>query len=140
MNAALLLLAAAGLPAAADDPAGPAVIRHDSQVATAEAGPHEGTGRTTAYLYFDAVPEAGLIFRKRALHPGASIGMHVLRHDEVYYVLSGRGELTVGDTRSEVGPDTAIFLRLGAPVGIRQLGDEDLVIIIAYPPFEDAAP
>ena len=60
--------------------------------------------------------------------------MHVLTHDEVYYVVSGRGELSVDDRRSEVGPDTAVFMHEGADVGIRQLGDEDLVIIVAYPP------
>lgn len=76
------------------------------------------------------------MFRKRTLHPGASIGMHVLVHDEVYYVVSGRGELAVDDSKVQVGPNTAIFMHEGADVGIRQLGDEDLVIIISYPPAE----
>lgn len=75
-----------------------------------------------------------MIFRKRALHKGASIGMHVLTHDEVYYVVSGRGELRVDDTKREVGPNTAVFMHAGADVGIRQLGAEDLVVIVSYPP------
>jgi mannose-6-phosphate isomerase-like protein (cupin superfamily) len=62
--------------------------------------------------------------------------MHKLRHDEVYYVLAGRGELTVNELEVEVTTGAAIFLREGANVGIRQQGDADLVIIIAYPPFE----
>jgi mannose-6-phosphate isomerase-like protein (cupin superfamily) len=111
-------------------------LREDSAVTKTEPGPHEGTGQTTAYRYFDDVPDARLIFRKRALHPGASIGMHVLTHDEVYYIVSGRGELSVDDSRVEVGPNSAVFLHEGADVGIRQLGDEDLVIIVAYPPAD----
>jgi mannose-6-phosphate isomerase-like protein (cupin superfamily) len=109
-------------------------VKQDREVMKAEAGPHEGTGKTTAYRYFDDVQDARVIFRKRALHKGASIGMHVLTHDEVYYVVSGRGELTVDDTKREVGPDTAVFMHEGADVGIRQLGEQDLVVIVSYPP------
>ena len=109
-------------------------IKTDTQTANAEPGPHAGTGNTTAYRYFDEVKDARVIFRKRALHKGASIGMHVLEHDEVYYVVSGRGEVTVDDTKRAVGPDTAIFMHEGADVGIRQVGDADLVVIVSYPP------
>lgn len=109
-------------------------VKQDGEVTKVEPGPHEGTGQTTAYRYFDDVRDARVIFRKRALHKGASIGMHVLTHDEVYYIVSGRGELTVDDTKREVGPDTAIFMHEGADVGIRQIGETDLVIIVSYPP------
>ena len=109
-------------------------VKLDPEVTKSEPGPHTGTGTTTAYRYFDDVTDARVIFRKRALHKGASIGMHVLTHDEVYYIVSGRGELTVDDTTRPVGPDTAIFMHEGADVGIRQLGDADLVLIVSYPP------
>jgi mannose-6-phosphate isomerase-like protein (cupin superfamily) len=113
-------------------------LRHDAEVAHVEPGPHEGAGKTTAYRYFDDVPDAGVIFRKRALHKDASIGMHVLSHDEVYYIVSGRGLLTVDDTRREVGPDTAIFMHEGADVGIKQTGEADLILIVSYPPASQA--
>jgi mannose-6-phosphate isomerase-like protein (cupin superfamily) len=109
-------------------------LKTDAQAAHVEAAPHEGTGKTTAYRYFDEVKDARVIFRKRALHKGASIGMHVLTHDEVYYIVSGRGELTVDDTKREVAADTAIFMHEGADVGIRQRGEEDLIVIVSYPP------
>ena len=109
-------------------------VKQDRAVKKAEPPPHGGVGMSTAYRYFDDVPDQRVIFRKRALHRGASIGMHVLTHDEVYYIVSGRGLLTVDDTTREVGADTAIFMHEGADVGIKQLGDEDLVLIISYPP------
>jgi mannose-6-phosphate isomerase-like protein (cupin superfamily) len=109
-------------------------LKHDREVMKVEAGPHDGAGKTTAYRYFDDVKDARVIFRKRALHKGASIGMHVLTHDEVYYVVSGKGELTVDDTTREVSSDTAVFMHEGAAVGIRQVGDADLVVIVSYPP------
>jgi mannose-6-phosphate isomerase-like protein (cupin superfamily) len=110
------------------------VVKHDADVAVKQPAPHQGAGETTAYRYFDELTDAKLIFRKRALHAGAAIGSHALKHDEVYYVLSGRGELEVDGRRREVLPGTAVFMYEGAVVGIRQLGTEDLVLIIAYPP------
>ena len=113
-------------------------VKQDSEVRRTETPPHNGVGKSTAYRYFDEVKDARVIFRKRALHKGASIGMHVLSHDEVYYVVSGRGLLTVDDTKRAVGPDTAIFMHQGADVGIQQTGDADLVLIISYPPATSA--
>jgi mannose-6-phosphate isomerase-like protein (cupin superfamily) len=98
-----------------------------------EPAPHDGSGETKAYRYFDDVKDAGIVFRKRALLKGSSIGMHVLGHDEVYYVLSGRAELTVDDQQHTLQPSTAVYMSKGANVGIRQAGDQDLVLIVAYP-------
>lgn len=95
--------------------------------------PHDGVGNSTAFRLSDVAPGRNFEFRKRILHPGASIGLHVLSHDEVYYVVSGRGEVA-SDGRTEViGPETAAYLYEGADVGIKQVGDEPLVLIIAYP-------
>ena len=110
------------------------LLKHDANVMVQETAPHQGVGNTTAYRYFDELKGAGLMFRKRALHPGAAHGLNVLKHDEVFYVLSGRGELEIDGTKLALVPNTAVFMRLGAGIRLRQQGDEDLVIIIAYPP------
>jgi len=108
------------------------LIEHDSTVASPEPGPHGGGGQTTAYAFFARTPNLGLVFRKRALHRGAAIGYHLQEEDEVYYVVSGTGELRVNGARSIVGPGTAILTRPGSWHGLGQLGSDDLVIIIAY--------
>lgn len=112
-------------------------LRSDANVAKVEPGPHEGTGQTTAYRYFDDVKDARVIFRKRAMPKGSSIGMHVLSHDEVYYVVSGTGELAVDDVKTPVVANQAMFMHEGANVGIRQTGAADLVVIVAYPPVAE---
>lgn len=99
-----------------------------------EPAPHGGVGKTTAYRYFDEVKDAGVIFRKRALHPGSANGLNVLKHDEVFYVLSGRGELEVDGERLALEPGTAVFIYQGAAIRLQQLGADELVVIIAYPP------
>ena len=107
------------------------LIEHDSTVASPEPGPHGGGGQTTAYSFFGRVPNLGLVFRKRALHRGAAIGYHLQEEDEIYYVVSGTGELRLNGARSVVGPGTAILTRPGSWHGLRQLGADDLIIIIA---------
>ena len=109
------------------------MIQTDTMVAKREPGPHSGAGETTGYSFFGNVRDLPLVFRKRALHSGASIGYHEQREDEIYYVLSGQGELTLDSTRYAVGPGTAILTRPGSSHGIRQVGRDDLVILIAYP-------
>ena len=108
------------------------VIETDSLVATHQPGPHDGGGETTAYSFFSDAPDLNLVFRKRALHPGAAIGYHQQGGDEIYYVLSGTGELTMNGNTSVVGPGTSILTRAGSSHGLRQIGEDDLVIIIVY--------
>lgn len=110
-----------------------AVIVDESQVVRQERPPHGGTGMSTAYRISDAAPQRTMEFRKRVLHPGASIGLHVLGHDEVYYVLAGEGEVTSDATSARLGPGMAAYLYQGANVGIVQRGEADLVLIISYP-------
>ena len=118
--------------------AGPASSKHGSYVQNArdiavqQPGPHEGLGTTTAYPFFEASPDFDIVFRQRALHPGATIGEHRNDKDEIYYVLSGRGELTLDGKRSEVGPGDAILTRDGSTHALAQRGEQDLVIIVVY--------
>ena len=63
---------------------------------------------------------------------GATIGDHVNDKDEIYYVLSGRGALTLNGEVREVGAGHAILTRNGDSHALRQLGEEDLVIFIVF--------
>ena len=108
------------------------VIEHDSEVAANEPGTHNGGGQTVGYSFFARTPKLSLVFRKRALKPGSGIGYHEQKEDEIYYVLSGRGVMTVDDKSFEVGPGTAVLTRPGSSHGLKQTGTEDLVIMINY--------
>ena len=118
----------------------PAVIVREADVAREEVPPHKGVGMSTAYRMSDAAPGRNFEFRKRTLHPGSSIGLHVLSHDEVYYVISGAGVVTSDGKESAMEAGTAAYLYEGADVGIRQTGSEPLVLIIAYPLKERVKP
>ena len=129
---AVVLLAGSARAAAAQVLANGSTIEHDSTVKKRQPGPHGGGGMSTAYDFFAKAPGFGMAFRKRALHPGAAIGYHEQKEDEIYYVLSGRGLMTIDGKDIEVGPGTAVLTRPGSSHGLKQVGSEDLVIMINY--------
>jgi mannose-6-phosphate isomerase-like protein (cupin superfamily) len=115
-----------------EPPKGGYIVQRDAEVAAEQPGPHKGGGQTVGYSFFGEVPKLSLVFRKRALKPGSAIGYHRQAEDEIYYVLSGRGVMTLDGKEQEVGPGTAILTRTGSSHGLKQAGSEDLVIIINY--------
>ncbi|MGH9313317.1 MAG: cupin domain-containing protein [Vicinamibacterales bacterium] len=108
------------------------VLERDEEVRATQPGPHGGGGETIAYSFFAKAPGLKLVFRKRAMKPGSAIGYHLQKEDEIYYVLSGRGVMTIDDKAFDVGPGSAILTRPGSSHGLRQTGGEDLVILINY--------
>ena len=109
------------------------IVIDEATVRREEPTPHGNIGTSTAYRISDAVPGRTMEFRKRVLHPGAAIGLHRLAHDEVYYVLSGEGEVQSGSDKHRLTSGMAAYLYDGATVGIRQLGNAPLVLIVSYP-------
>jgi mannose-6-phosphate isomerase-like protein (cupin superfamily) len=133
--ALIMMLAGAGLHAVAfqQKPVpGGYIIEHDADVAKTEPGTHNGGGETIGYSFFAKVPNLKLIFRKRALHPGSGIGLHTQTEDEIYYVLSGRGTMTLDGKSVDITPGTAVLTRTGSSHSLKQAGSEDLVILINY--------
>ena len=124
MISALLLLLAAP----------PMVVVNERDVKREEAPPHGAIGMSTAYRISDAVAQPKTMeFRKRVLHKNAAIGLHPIAHDEVYYVLSGEGEVTSDGVTQRLKPGMAAYLYDGAVVGIKQIGRQPLTLIISYP-------
>ena len=108
------------------------ILEYDADVAHSEPGTHNGGGETIGYSFFKKVPKLGLVFRKRALKPGSGIGYHEQKEDEIYYVLSGRGTMTIDGKSFEVRPGAAVLTRPGSSHGLKQTGPDDLVIMINY--------
>ena len=112
----------------------PMVVVNERDVVRQEAPPHGAIGMSTAYRISDVVPQPRTMeFRKRVLHKGAVIGLHPIAHDEVYYVLSGEGEVTSDGVSQRLRPGMAAYLYDGAVVGIKQTGNKPLSLIISYP-------
>jgi len=108
------------------------IIEHESNIAKQEPGSHNGGGTTTAYSFFSKAADLKLIFRKRVLHPGSSIGYHLQKEDEIYYIVSGHGELTMNGKIIPVNAGDAILTRPGNSHGLKPVGNDSLVVIINY--------
>lgn len=112
----------------------PMAIIDERSVVREEPTPHGKIGMSTAYRISDAVPQPRTMeFRKRVLHVGSAIGIHPIAHDEVYYVVSGKGEVESDGIRKPLTPGMTAYLYTGAKVGIWQVGKEPLALIISYP-------
>ena len=113
--------------------ANPSLVAREADVARTQPGPHGGPGSTTAYPLFADAPGLGFVLRKRVLHRGAGIGLHQHHKDEIYYVLSGHGQYVVDGQVHQVQAGHAMLTRPGSTHAIQQAGDDDLVLLIAYP-------
>jgi mannose-6-phosphate isomerase-like protein (cupin superfamily) len=126
------LIGAAAVVAAQHAVKGGYIVEHDADVAKKEPGTHNGGGETIGYSFFAKAPKMPFVFRKRALKPGSGVGYHEQKEDEVYYVLSGKGVMTVDDKPVDMTTGTAVLTRPGSSHSLKQVGSEDLVVLIAY--------
>ena len=54
--------------------------------------------------------------------------------DKVYYVLRGTGRFTVGDEEEDLGEGHAVIARAGIPHGVRNDGQENLILLVTMAP------
>jgi mannose-6-phosphate isomerase-like protein (cupin superfamily) len=75
------------------------------------------------------------------LPPGKSVTPHLHRQlEEVYYILSGQGRMTVGDEQRDVGPGDAIYIPRGNRHTLENTGDEPVRLLLVCGPaffYED---
>ena len=108
------------------------ILEHEKDIAKEEGGPHDGLGKTTAHRFFASASESKLIFRKRILKPGSSIGYHLQKWEEIYYIVSGKGEMQMNGKTFPVETGDAVLTLPGNSHGLLQKGKEDLIVIINY--------
>jgi lysophospholipase L1-like esterase/mannose-6-phosphate isomerase-like protein (cupin superfamily) len=119
-------------PAAQPMPSASQVVQ-EGDLARTQPGPHGGSGDTTAYPFFADAPGLAFVLRKRVLHKGAGIGLHLHDKDEIYYIVSGRGLYALDGRQYDVGPGHALLTRPGSTHALQQVGEDDLVVMLAYP-------
>ncbi|MEA9712579.1 GDSL-type esterase/lipase family protein [Xanthomonas campestris] len=110
----------------------PSLVVHERDLPRSQPGPHGGAGPTTAYPFFADAPELKFVLRKRVLHKGAGIGLHLHDKDEIYYIVSGRGLYALDGQQYEVAAGDALLTRPGSTHALQQVGEEDLVILLTY--------
>jgi mannose-6-phosphate isomerase-like protein (cupin superfamily) len=89
----------------------------------------------------------GRLYREFLRVPDLSAGLYVLdagatdpqsphTEDELYYVVSGRGSIRVGDELREVRSGSTIFVPAAVPHRFEAI-EERLVVLVVFGPAED---
>lgn len=75
------------------------------------------------------------------LPPGCAVTPHRHRQiEEIYYIVSGRGLMTVGDENREVSAGDAVYIPRGNRHTLKNTGDEPIKLILVCGPaffYED---
>jgi mannose-6-phosphate isomerase-like protein (cupin superfamily) len=84
----------------------------------------------------------GCSLAEEILPPGRAVVCHWHRQiEEIYYVLSGAGVMTVGNERREVGRGDAIYIPQETPHTLENTGDEPIRLLLVCGPaffYEDS--
>ncbi len=68
------------------------------------------------------------------LDPGKEIEAHVDPMEEIYFVIQGAGEMTVGDDTRSVKPGDAIWIPVGDSHALVNTGKEACVVLVVASP------
>jgi mannose-6-phosphate isomerase-like protein (cupin superfamily) len=99
--------------------------RVDAELSFSEEKMKKNSLFDSPYLFWDAY----------CLLPGQSQKVHAHEgSDKIYYVLSGIGRFTVGDEDENLGEGHAVIARAGAPHGVRNDTQENLVLLVTMAP------
>ena len=69
-----------------------------------------------------------------SLKPGKEIEAHVDPMEEIYFVLSGSGEMSVDEEAREVKPGDAVWVPRGSSHALLNNGEEDCLILVVASP------
>ena len=68
------------------------------------------------------------------IYPGGSVPLHSHKQEEVYYIVSGRGRITVDGETREVQTGDCIYLRPPLEHMLQNTSTENMVMMFCYAP------
>lgn len=113
-----------------------AFVRHEEDCeveGSSETAP--GAVRWRTLISGDRTPSESLTLGIAEIEPGGSKTFRAHKHAqlEVYYILSGRGTVTISGTDHPVRTGSAVFIPGGAEHGARNTGAELLRLLYVFP-------
>ena len=86
-------------------------------------------------------PQAGLTARAFVqgyvtICPDGGIPEHTHANEETYTILSGSGVVQVEDEERQVRAGDCIYMEPGCRHGLKNIGDEDMVMLFTYSPAD----
>ena len=94
---------------------------------------HDGQGSLDFINVLGGAETAGRVLRylhDDVLAPGVSIGDHRHEYEEYYYILSGRGTMTLDGQKAAIGPGDVTGVYPGGSHGLENTGTEEMRVIV----------
>ena len=99
-----------------------------------EANLATGTGiRWKLLIAGERTETAGLATGIAEVAPGSELMRHHHEPAEIYYIMSGRGEMEIEGRTHSVGPGCAVYIPPDAKHALRCTGADPLVFVFAFP-------
>lgn len=100
------------------------------------AGTEFPAGRRTRVLAGPGAPvePAGFVMGHVTIYPGGEVPLHEHSQEEVYLIVSGRGELELGGESHPVKPGDYVYITPGTPHNLRNTAAEDMIMLFCYAP------
>ena len=96
-----------------------------------------GTQKNKNRSYLEFIRESSLSMGVYNLPLGSADNQQPHNEDEVYYVLSGRASISVGDEKRVVTPGSIIFVAAHVPHFFYEI-EEDLTLLVFFAPAESS--
>lgn len=88
-------------------------------------------GGGTATMLFESSELKGILFLAHAeLKPGKELELHTDPYEEIYYVLRGKGLMTVEGNGQQVAAGDAIWIPFSVPHSLVNNGTEECVLLV----------
>ena len=110
----------------------PPVLRHENDTLEESWNDHRGRLSFRTLIDGDQTPTKELTFGTATLKAGEWLALHRHAQPEIYYILSGRGIMTIDGVRHDVSTGTGIFIPGNAEHGISNAETAPLRFLYAF--------
>ena len=92
----------------------------------------EGPLRWKILISGERGPSSRLTTGIAEMIPGTLLPLHHHEPEETYYVISGRGHVTVDDSTASLSPGASVFIPSNAKHSLRCTGSENLIFLFTF--------
>jgi quercetin dioxygenase-like cupin family protein len=94
------------------------------------------TGRKTKVMIGSGSPVQAerFVMGRVEIEPGGKVPMHSHEQEEVYYIVSGKGDIQLGQEQSPVHEGCAVYIPPNVEHELRNTGTAHMVMIFVYAP------
>ncbi len=108
------------------------VLRHEDEATEETWDDARGRLSFRTLIDGDETPTKELTFGTATLEAGKWLALHRHAQPEIYYILSGAGQMTIDGVRHKVSAGTGIFIPGNAEHGINNEGPATLKFLYAF--------